>query len=190
MLLRGPWVGRPMPNRADLRSADMLGWLQQNVAAARKILFLQALVFVPSATAAETVMGSYVLPGGLVAQIEEGVEVYAYGNTAATVNNKTINFYVGGLGGTQIITSGAAAANNKPWTLFALVIRNANATCLGIAEMRHNGALVAPNRVAGPTLVNDQSLAVSAVTPTANGDATQDYLQIERLQQWNYTQGS
>jgi hypothetical protein len=190
-LLRGPWVGQKMPNRADLRSDDMLNWLKQNIASARKVLFQQNTGFTGSLAAGETVMGSYTLPGGLVAQVEEGLALFACGLCAATANNKTITAYIGGLAGTSIHTTGAAAANNKPWSVEATITRSADATSFAYAESWHNASKVAPTRTTGgPSLKVDQSLAVSATTPTANNDALMDYLIVERMQSWNLGVGA
>lgn len=192
-LLRGAWVGRPLPNRADLRSSDILDWIKQNVAASRKVLFLQALAFIPSATAGELASSSYVLPANEIAQVEEGFEVYAFGTCAANVNVKTVKSYLGGTGinGTSMYTSGAVAANGTPWTVGGTVVRNAAGGSVSYVEGRHNNALVSTIRTAMPavSLAADQLISISLTAPTANADAVQEFMQIERIQTWNYNLG-
>lgn len=68
----------------------------------------------------ETDGHTYTLPANSLTANGQAVRAVFTGTTAATANNKTVKIY---LGSTALYTTGAVAANNKPWQIEVLIVR-------------------------------------------------------------------
>lgn len=73
---------------------------------------------------ADTVL-SYNIPAGHLSANTKGVSIEAWGTTAANANNKTVILTVGG---TNLVSSGVIALNNKDWRVTGTYLRTGAAT--------------------------------------------------------------
>lgn len=106
---------------------------------------------------------TYALPANTLFMNQQAIEIIAWGTTAANGNNKTLKLY---FGSTQLVTTGAVAANSKDWELRAVVVRLSNTSQQSIARGNFNGVSLASDlTVPGETLSG-------AVTIKCTGEAT------------------
>lgn len=111
------------------------------------ILSMQSSQVATAANTNETDAHSYTLPGNTLAVDGQAVEVTIYGTTAANGNNKTVQFY---FGGTSIYTTGAVAANAKPFVMTMLIVRGSAST-----QRIHIGGNFNGAPVTGTTIVTN-----------------------------------
>jgi hypothetical protein len=108
----------------------------------------------------------------------QSARIIAAGLTATNGNNKTVKLY---FGGTEIFSTGAAAANNKPWRIDAIISRASKDTQICIAHGLHNAALVAP--VFNSLTIDDDADIIVKVTGegTDTGDVLLHMFLVEIL---------
>lgn len=80
----------------------------------------QAGSIATAANTTETTLFSFVLPGGSLKNVGDQVEVFAFGKTGATANNKTIIGYFGAAS----FTTGAVAGNNVAWAVRMRIVKD------------------------------------------------------------------
>lgn len=105
----------------------------------------------------------------------QAARIRANGRTAANGNNKTLRLL---FGGTAILTTGAIAANNKPWWVEAIVYRTGVDVQVAFAWGVFNDALIVTQRTA---LTIDDGAAIIVKTEgtgTADNDIQSDRLAI------------
>lgn len=119
--------------------------------------------------AANEVQLSYIIPANTLNAAGKGVQVEAWGTTAATANNKTVRVVIGA---TVPITSGALALNGGQWVIKASYVRSTAAVedSWGIYG-NQTPTTVGPTRVAGTDdTATPLTVAVQASCPTAAAD--------------------
>lgn len=72
----------------------------------------------------EQVLKTYTLPGGTLSTAGQALRITCWGRTAANGNNKTRKLYFGA----NVITTATEAANDQPWQLQMIVMRNTATT--------------------------------------------------------------
>lgn len=102
-------------------------------------LSLQSSQVATAANTTETDGHSYTLPANSLNVDGKAVRVKVWGTVAANGNNKTAQLY---FGGTSVYTTGAVAANAKPWCLEMLIVRTGAATQRIHISGNFNGAPV------------------------------------------------
>jgi len=113
---------------------------------------------------------SYALPANALNANYKGLEIQAWGTTAANANNKTVKLFVGG---TTLVSSGALALNNKDWMASGTYIRYGAATedALGI-YWNSTPTTVGPTRTAATDdTTTSLTVKVTGACPTAANDA-------------------
>lgn len=123
---------------------------------------------------------SYIIPANTLNANGKGIEVAAWGVTAANGNNKTVRLIIGA---TVPITSGAIALNNGQWSIKATYVRSAAAVqdSYGVYQ---NAAptTVGPTRVAGTDdTTTALTVAVQASCPTAGADLTATGMKVTSI---------
>lgn len=115
----------------------------------------------------EEAIKSFTLDANSLNRNGSGFLVVASGVTATTANNKTqiIEF-----GSTDLVTTGALAANNKDWFLWALLFRTGVATQISAGGGQANEAIVLHQNVSpteDETAALDLKLEVTDATAAA-----------------------
>lgn len=117
-----------------------------------------------AANTTETDGFTYTLPANSLSANNKAVRLKVWGTTGATANNKTVKLY---LGATQIYTTGAVAANAKPWHLELIIIR----TGVGTQTVIVNGQFNATPVAAVTTATADETTALVIKNTMTNGTA-------------------
>lgn len=127
------------------------------------------------ANTTETTGATYTIPANTLSANGQALRFRVYGTTGATANNKTVQIY---FGGTSVYTTGAVAANAKPWFLNLTVIRTAAGAQTIVVEGQFNAAAVAAVTTATKdettdliiknTMTNGTAAATDATTSAAN----------------------
>lgn len=170
-----PWLAKPRP-AVQFGAGEGRAWSAQNEEMSVKTFNVQTnSAGVANGTTVETDLMSLTLPNNLLDQDNEYLEIFAYGVCAANANTKNIKLY---FGGTLIMASGAAAANNTPWIVRAMIMRTAAGAQMNVCEMTHNGAIVAPVVLAGT--IDETTGCIVKITGTSN-TASSDILQYAMI---------
>ncbi len=106
---------------------------------------------------------SWSMPANQMYADNVALMIHVWGKTAANADNKTAKLH---FGVTELVTTGALAANNKDWFIEATVVRTGAATQECIAKGVANGAIVSPNQRSGAEDLT------AAVTIKVTGEAT------------------
>jgi hypothetical protein len=90
---------------------------------------------------------SYTMPAGHLSANNKGIEIEAWGITAANANNKTVKLIVGA---TTLVSSGVIALNNKDWYVKGVYTRTGAATEDAVGLYGNSTpTTVGPTRAAG-----------------------------------------
>lgn len=117
------------------------------------------------ANTTETDGATYTVPANSLSANGQTLRFRVYGTTAANANTKTVQLY---WGGTSVYTTGAVAANAKPWFLNLTIIRTAAGAQTVVVEGQFNAAAVA----AVTTATKDETGALIVKNTMTNGSAT------------------
>lgn len=126
----------------------------------------------------EDTLQSYTIKANSLMVNGASLRVTARGYTAANGNNKTLKAY---WGTTAIYTSGALAANNKPWSVDIIIKRLSSTTLTAYAISEANATLVAAQRTAITADPTAATLIKFTGEATSNDDIVQDVLIVESL---------
>jgi hypothetical protein len=121
----------------------------------------------PVATGANTTETdgiSYTVPPNTLSANGQFLRFRFYGTTGATANNKTVQVY---WGGTSVFSTGAVAANNKPWFLNVAILRTGAGGQAIFVEGQFNATAVA----AVTTQTKDETTALVLKNTMTNGTA-------------------
>jgi hypothetical protein len=122
----------------------------------------------PTTGTIEETLASYAMPANLLNRNGQRLFIRAWGTTAANGNNKTQRLM---LGSTQLVTTGALAANDKDWQLNAIVIRTGQASATSTALGSANAAGVAHDVVAS---TEDFSTALTIALKATDASSAAD----------------
>lgn len=113
----------------------------------------------------ETDGGTKSVGGNTLSGNGKALRYRVWGTTAANANNKTVQLY---WGGTSVYTTGAVAANAKPWFFEMTIIRTAAGAQTVLINGQFNGSAVA----AVTTATKDETTALIVKNTMTNGTAT------------------
>ena len=113
----------------------------------------------------EDTLYTYSMAGSSLVAVGDTIRVTAFGNTAANANNKTIKVYFGA----SSYTTGAAAANAKPWRITATIVKTGSNTQTITFSGNFNATELAPTTVAA---TETDTGAIVIKTTGTNGTAS------------------
>lgn len=121
----------------------------------------------------EEVRHTCTMPANTVSTNTSAVRVTIRGTTAATANNKVVRLRIGGIGGTNIYSSGNQVLNNGSWQVQVLVQRTGSAAEFGGGFGTFGTVANTSSLAAGAeSFAVDKDWVVTLTTATAIGDAT------------------
>jgi hypothetical protein len=124
--------------------------------------------------AGEDDLFTYTLPGGTLWRNGQGVEIHAWGTTAANANTKRLRVY---FGATVVADTGAVAANADEWTVIVRVYRRGPTVQYAvITASKFNGAPITGTT----TFTAPAETLASDITIKCTGEATADNDIVQR----------
>lgn len=118
-----------------------------------------------AANTTETDGASYTVPANTLGKNGDVLRFQVYGTTGATGNNKTVQIY---WGGTSVFSTGAVAANAKPWNLTLTVVRTAAGAQTITVTGTFNASAITP---VSTTASKDETTALVVKNTMTNGTA-------------------
>ncbi len=83
---------------------------------------------------------TYSVPARTIEADNQYIVVKAWGTTAANANNKQVKLY---WGASQLVATGALAANNKDWYIECIINRLSSTVATSVSNGQFNGAIIA-----------------------------------------------
>jgi hypothetical protein len=156
-----------------------LDWVMQKLKFGVQMLCMN-ITSTTTAAAAENNLMTFLLRANTLARAGQAVRIKVWGLTAANANAKTLKFYIGA---TQLVTTGALAANDKDWYLEILIIRGSSgsAQVVFVNGTFNNALVLAVATTAAEDLTTGLTLKCTATSDTAAADIIQKGMIVELL---------
>ena len=128
----------------------------------------------------EDTLISYAMPGNVLSEDGDYIEIEAFGTVASNTNNKEIKLKIGS---TTLITTGAVAADTGSWIIKCTIIRTGASTEKSIASIISDNALIV-NSATYSNVVEDTATTLNIF---CTGEATNDndIVQEGLIIKWN-----